>query len=94
MLTERCLSKIAHFEPAVATAFGQEACAAKDARPRHAADAACSCRRQAGAKLPGLCLPRCCSCMVDLMSLDPNLIPLPKLHESTASTVVGLRSGG
>src|SRR6516225_5063977 len=26
--------------------------------------------RQAGAKLPGLCLPRRCSCMVDLMSLD------------------------
>jgi transposase len=23
------------------------------------------------AKLPGLCLPRRCSCMVDLMSLDP-----------------------
>ena len=29
-------------------------------------------QRQAGAKLPGLCLPRRCSCMVDLMSLDPN----------------------
>src|SRR5262249_3850849 len=29
--------------------------------------------RQAGAKLPGLCLPRRCSCMVDLMSLDPRL---------------------
>src|SRR5215469_5877620 len=28
--------------------------------------------RQAGAKLPGLCLPRRCSCMVDLMSLDPS----------------------
>src|SRR5262245_41567263 len=28
--------------------------------------------RQAGAKLSGLCLPRRCSCMVDLMSLDPN----------------------
>ena len=23
-------------------------------------------------KLPGLCLPRRCSCMVDLMSLDPS----------------------
>src|SRR5262245_38390993 len=30
--------------------------------------------RQAGAKLPGLCLPRRCSCMVDLMSLDPNAV--------------------
>src|SRR5262245_42780109 len=29
--------------------------------------------RQAGAKLSGLCLPRRCSCMVDLMSLDPNI---------------------
>ena len=28
--------------------------------------------RLAGAKLPGLCLPRRCSCMVDLMSLDPS----------------------
>jgi len=28
--------------------------------------------RQAGAKLPGLCLPRRCSYMVDLMSLDPS----------------------
>ena len=28
--------------------------------------------RQAGAKLPGLCLPRRRSCMVDLMSLDPS----------------------
>jgi len=25
-----------------------------------------------GAKLPGLCLPRSCPCMVDLMSLDPS----------------------
>src|SRR5262249_55031826 len=24
------------------------------------------------ARLPGLCLPRRCSCMVDLMSLDPS----------------------
>jgi hypothetical protein len=24
-------------------------------------------------KLPGLCLPRRCSCMVDLMNLDPSL---------------------
>src|SRR6516164_3152829 len=30
--------------------------------------------RQAGAKLPGLCLPRRCSCMVDLMSLDPSVL--------------------
>ena len=28
--------------------------------------------RQAGTKLSGLCLPRRCSCMVDLMSLDPS----------------------
>ena len=28
----------------------------------------CNPLRQAGAKLPGLCLPRRCSCMVDLMS--------------------------
>src|SRR6516162_1344256 len=28
--------------------------------------------RQAGAKLPGLCLPRRCSCMVDLMGLYPS----------------------
>jgi transposase len=27
---------------------------------------------QAGAKLPGLCLPRRCPCMVDLMSLHPS----------------------
>ena len=26
-------------------------------------------------KLPGLCLPRRCSCMVDLMSLDPSRDP-------------------
>src|SRR5204862_1967475 len=32
----------------------------------------CNPLRQAGAKLPGLCLPRRCSCMVDLMSLDPS----------------------
>src|SRR5262245_48349948 len=31
--------------------------------------------RQAGAKLSGLCLPRRCSCMVDLMSLDPSSEP-------------------
>src|SRR5262249_44272506 len=29
--------------------------------------------RQAGAKLPRVCLPRRCSCMVDLMSLDPSM---------------------
>src|SRR5262249_37703376 len=29
--------------------------------------------RQAGAKLPRLWLPRRCSCMVDLMSLDPSM---------------------
>src|ERR1700737_1286043 len=29
--------------------------------------------RPAGAKLPGFCLPRRCSCLVDLMSLDPSL---------------------
>ena len=32
--------------------------------------------RQAGAKLPGLCLPRRCSCMVDLMSLDPSVVDM------------------
>jgi len=36
--------------------------------------------RQAGTKLSGLCLPRRCSCMVDLMSLDPSLVQWPSLR--------------
>ena len=35
----------------------------------------CNLLRQAGAKLPGLCLPRHRSCVVELMSLDPSQDP-------------------
>src|SRR5262245_36007894 len=47
--------------------------------------------RQAGAKLSGLCLPRRCSCMVDLMSLDPSLSRRVSKNGLPATASAGMR---